>query len=82
MGEIQWPPLSLPGISVRQLPHDIRVNHAGTKVYASFGLWEADLINLHDPSTWTVTDRRCELAAQVPGPWDVLVGVGLRGAHQ
>jgi len=68
-GEIQWPPLNLPGISVRQLPHDIRVNHAGTRVYASFGLWEADLTNLHDPSTWTVTDHRCELAAQVPGPW-------------
>jgi hypothetical protein len=68
-GEIQWPPLGLPGIPVRQLPHDIRVNHAGTKVYASFGLWEADITNLHDPSTWTVTDHRCELAAQIPGPW-------------
>ena len=68
-GEIQWPPLSLPGISVRQLPHDIRVNHTGTKVYAAFGLWEADITNLQDPSSWTVTDHRCELAAQVPGPW-------------
>lgn len=41
-GEIHWPPLSLPGIPVRLLPHDLRVNRAGTKVYASFGLWEAD----------------------------------------
>jgi hypothetical protein len=68
-GEIQWPPLSVPGVPVRLLPHDIRVNHAGTKVYASFGLWEADITNLHDPSTWKVTDHRCELAAQEQGPW-------------
>ena len=51
------------------LPHDLRVNHAGTKVYASFGLWEADITNLDDPSTWKITDHRCELAAQQPGPW-------------
>jgi hypothetical protein len=68
-GEIQWPPLSLPGVPVRLLPHDIRVNHAGTKVYGAFGVWEADITNLQDPSTWTVIDHRCELAAQVPGPW-------------
>jgi hypothetical protein len=68
-GEIQWPPLRLPGVPTRLLPHDIRVNREGTKVYASFGLWEADITNLHDPSTWKVTDHRCELAAQQPGPW-------------
>jgi hypothetical protein len=68
-GDIQWPPLSMPGIPVRLLPHDLRVNHTGTKVYASFGLWEADITNLHDPHSWTVTDHRCELAAQQPGPW-------------
>ena len=68
-GEIKWPPLRLPGIAVRLVPHDIRVNRAGTKVYASFGVWEADITNLKDPSTWTVTDHRCELAAQQPGPW-------------
>ncbi len=68
-GEIQWPPLSMPGVQARLLPHDIRVNHAGTKVYASFGLWEADITNLKDPGSWTVTDHRCELAAQQPGPW-------------
>lgn len=68
-GEIQWPAISLPGVPVRLLPHDIRVNHTGTKVYGSFGVWEADITNLQDPSTWTVTDHRCELAAQVPGPW-------------
>ena len=68
-GEIKWPPLKLPGIPSRLLPHDIRVNHTGTKVYASFGLWEADISNLHDASTWTVIDHRCALAAQQPGPW-------------
>ena len=68
-GQIQWPPLSLPGIPTRLLPHDIRVNRAGTKVYASFGVWEADITNLDDSTTWTVTDHRCELAAQQPGPW-------------
>jgi LVIVD repeat len=68
-GEIKWPPLSLPGIRVRLAPHDIRVNREGTKVYASFGLWEADIANLQDPNSWTVTDYRCELAAQIPGPW-------------
>jgi hypothetical protein len=71
-GEIQWPPIGLPGIPVRQLPHDIRVNHAGTRVYASFGLWEADISNLQDPASWTITDHRCELAAQEPGPWQEL----------
>lgn len=69
LGEIKWPPLSLLGIPSRSLPHDLRVNHAGTKVYASFGLWEADLTNLRDPSSWKVSDHRCELAAQVPGLW-------------
>lgn len=68
-GEIQWPPLKLNFIPSRLLPHDLRVNRAGTKVYASFGLWEADISNLNDPSSWTVTDHRCELAAQQPGPW-------------
>jgi hypothetical protein len=68
-GEIQWPPLGVPGVPVRLLPHDIRVNREGTKVYASFGVWEADITNLHDAGTWKVTDHRCELAAQQPGPW-------------
>ena len=68
-GEIQWPPLSLPGVPVRLVPHDLRVNHTGTKVYGAFGVWEVDITNLQDSSTWTVTDHRCELAAQVPGPW-------------
>ena len=68
-GEIAWPPLALPGIPVRLLPHDIRVNREATKVYASFGVWEADISNLHDPASWKVTDHRCELAAQQPGPW-------------
>jgi hypothetical protein len=71
-GEIKWPPLALSGIPSRLLPHDIRINRAGTKVYASFGLWEADITNLLDPSTWKVTDHRCELASQQPGPWSTV----------
>jgi hypothetical protein len=68
LGEIKWPSVTLPGIPSRSLPHDIRINHAGTKVYASFGLWEADITNLRDPGTWKVTDHRCELSAQISGP--------------
>lgn len=76
LGEIKWPPLTIgngppsgggggPGL----LPHDLRLNHSGTKVYASLGLWEADITNLHDPSSWKVIDYRCDLAPQVKGPW-------------
>ena len=75
-GEIQWPqvhlgggPPSGGGGGSGQLPHDLRVNHTGTKVYGSFGLWEADITNLDDPKSWKITDYRCELAAQQPGPW-------------
>lgn len=71
-GEIQWPPAGVPAIATRQTPHDIRVNHAGTRVYASFGLWEADIGNLDNPGSWTVTDHRCDLAEQVSGPWQEL----------
>jgi hypothetical protein len=72
LGEIKWPDTTLPGVARKNLPHDIRLNHAGTKVYASFGLWEVDLANLNDPNSWKITDHRCELAAQVPGPWQDL----------
>lgn len=69
LGEIAWPDTTLPGIWRKNLPHDIRINRAGTKIVASFGLWEADISNLADPKSWKVTDYRCELAAQLPGPW-------------
>lgn len=75
-GEIPWPPLAITVVTqsgethrVLQVPHDLRINRAATKVYASMGLWEADISNLDDPRSWKVTDRRCEMAAQVPGPW-------------
>ncbi len=71
-GQIKWPNTTLPGVTARNLPHDIRINREGTKVYASFGLWEADLSNLDDPESWKITDHRCELAAQIPGPWQDL----------
>jgi len=70
-GQIQWPLVQISGVPVGLLPHDIRVNNAGTKVYASFGLWEVDISNLNDSSTWTVTNHSCHLAAQQPGPWQL-----------
>ena len=69
LGEIAWPPLGLKGILQRSLPHDIRVNRAGTRVYASFGLWEADISDLANSANWRVTDLRCDLSAQVEGAW-------------
>jgi hypothetical protein len=68
-GEIKWPDTTLPGIARKNFPHDLRINRAGTQVYASFGVWVADITNLKDASSWTVTDHRCELAAQIEGPW-------------
>lgn len=72
LGEIAWPDTTLPGVARKNFPHDLRLNHAGTRVYASFGLWEADISDLSDPTSWTIIDHRCQLAAQVPGPWQEL----------
>jgi hypothetical protein len=69
MGEIKWPDTTVPGVARKNLPHDIRINRAGTKVYSSFGVWEVDIANLNDANSWQIVDHRCELAAQVPGPW-------------
>jgi hypothetical protein len=69
MGEIKWPDTTVPGVTRKNLPHDIRINRAGTMVYATFGLWQVDITNLGDPASWKITDRRCEIAAQLPGPW-------------
>lgn len=69
LGEIDWPDTSVPGVARRNLPHDIRINRAADRVYSSFGLWEVDLSDLADPASWRITDRRCEIAAQIPGPW-------------
>ncbi|MET0193384.1 MAG: hypothetical protein ABW200_08440 [Hyphomicrobiaceae bacterium] len=75
-GEINWPPLSIGtnppsggGGGTGLLPHDLRISHDATKVYGSLGLWQVDISNLDDPGTWKVTDLRCEILAQVPGPW-------------
>lgn len=78
-GEIQWPQVHLGGKppfggggGTGQLPHDLRVNFQGTRVYGSMGLWEVDITNLDDPASWKITDYRCELATQQPGPWQEL----------
>jgi hypothetical protein len=80
-GEIRWPPLSvgvLPpyggGGGRGLLPHDLRISRDGRTVYGSLGLWKVDISNLDDPETWQVADLRCEILAQVPGPW--------QGVHQ
>jgi hypothetical protein len=69
LGEIKWPDTTLPGIARKNFPHDIRVNRAGTRVYASFGVWELDISDLRNPNAWRLVDHRCELAAQLAGPW-------------
>jgi len=63
-GEIQWPTLHIAGIPQGYASHDLRVDDAGTTVYSSFGLWKADITNLDDPSTWTVTNLTCDIAEQ------------------
>lgn len=75
-GEIKWPPLNIGidkplggGGGTGILPHDIRINHAGTKVYGSLGLWEVDISNLDDPNSWKVNDLRCDILQDIPGPW-------------
>lgn len=79
LGDVKWPPLLIGPASVEgtgegygQLPHDLRINHAATRIYASPGLWEADITNLADPKSWKVTDYRCDLSTQIEGPWQEL----------
>ncbi len=81
VGEIKWPDTPLPGIARKNFPHDIRVNHTGTKVFASFGVWEADIANLQDPHSWKITDHRCEVAAQIPGPWQEMHRLSIKAGH-
>ncbi|WP_298197577.1 hypothetical protein, partial [Novosphingobium sp.] len=81
LGEINWPDTRLQGIARKNLPHDININRAGTRVYASFGLWEVNLSNLNDPASWTVADHRCEIAAQVPGPWQEMHRMSLKAGR-
>jgi hypothetical protein len=81
LGEINWPDTRLPGIARKNLPHDININREGTRVYASFGIWEVDLSDLSDAASWTVTDHRCEIAAQVPGPWQEVHRMSLKAGR-
>lgn len=69
LGEIRLPNTTLPGVARKNFPHDMRINRAGTRIYVSFGVWDVDISNLKDPTSWKVTDHRCDVAAQVPGPW-------------
>lgn len=69
LGEVKTPDTSLPGITTRTFPHDMRINRAGTKVFYSFGVWAVDIANLADPASWKLTDHRCEVSEQIKGPW-------------
>jgi hypothetical protein len=56
--------VDFPGATV----HNIELTPDGTQIYGSLPLQVADITNLADPSTWTVRDFQCELAAQAkPG---------------
>ncbi|MEZ5743215.1 MAG: hypothetical protein R3D89_05655 [Sphingomonadaceae bacterium] len=84
LGNVDWPPLLIGATAAAgsdegygQLPHDLRINHDATKIYASPGLWEADISNLADSKSWKVTDYRCDLSPQIPGPWQELHKQGL-----
>lgn len=81
LGDIRWPDTPLPGIARKNFPHDLRVNRTGTRVFASFGVWDADISNLHDPKSWKVTDHRCEVAAQIPGPWQELHRLSIKAGR-
>lgn len=54
-GFVPWPA----GMS-----HDIRVGHAGDKVYSSVGVVVADISDLNNPDNWPVVNHTCDLAAQ------------------
>ncbi|WP_165912292.1 hypothetical protein [Novosphingobium sp. PhB165] len=88
LGDVKWPPLNIGASAAEgtyegygQLPHDLRLNRAATKIYASPGLWEADITNLKDPGSWKVTDYRCDLTPQIPGPWQELHRQALAGGY-
>jgi hypothetical protein len=81
LGDIVMHDTTLPGIATKNFPHDMRINRAGTRVFYSFGIWEADISNLADPKSWKVTDHRCEVAAQVPGPWQELHRLSIKAGR-
>jgi hypothetical protein len=56
--------VDFPGANV----HNIELTPDATRIYGSLPLQVADITDLGDPSTWTVRDFQCEVAAQAePG---------------
>jgi hypothetical protein len=66
LGTVGFPGLSPGNPAVQSQIHNIELNPDATKIYGSLPLQVADISNLADPSTWTVQQFQCELAAQAP----------------
>jgi len=65
---VGFPGLSPGNPAVVTMVHNIELTPDGTKVWGSLPLQVADITNLADPSTWTVRQVQCEIAAQTfPG---------------
>jgi hypothetical protein len=66
LGTVGFPGLSPGNPAVQSQIHNIELTPDGKKIYGSLPLQVADISNLADPSTWTVQQFQCELAAQAP----------------
>jgi hypothetical protein len=66
LGTVGFPGLSPGNPAVQSQVHNIELTPDATKIYGSLPLQVADITNLADPSTWTVQQFQCELAAQAP----------------
>ena len=66
LGTVGFPGLSPGDPTVQSQIHNIELTPDGKKIYGSLPLQVADISNLADPSTWTVQQFQCELAAQAP----------------
>ena len=72
-GDINWPNVRLPYRSrCRSSPTTSGSAPTPGPCTRRSVMWEVDISNLDDPTTWTLTDNRCDLSAQIPGPWKEL----------
>jgi len=66
LGTVEFPGLSPQNPAVFTQVHNIELSPDGTHIYGSLPLAVADITDLADPTTWTVKNFQCELAAQAP----------------